>query len=772
MNFYSIRTTTAVILFVACLFSVKPLTAQFGGGTTNLPSVKANQMSDEQIMKLWQQAQQSGMSEKDAMNLLVKRGLPSSEVTAFKKRLVGMQTKTRSGSTQKLIQDSTSFMSDSSWVSELPAIRRKSNYYGYEFFANPNADFEPNVKLTTPKNYTLGPDDEITISYTGLNETSVETKVKPDGSIVLPYAGSIAVSGLTIEQATERIKNKMKFAYPALSSGKTQVFITVDNFKTIAVQVIGEADRPGTYYVSSLASFFNVLYKSGGPSENGSLRKIEIIRGGKLIESIDFYVFLQRGILGKDIRLEDQDVIRFPLYNKRVWLAGEVKRPAIYELLDKETLGELIQFGGGFAESAVKDAAKVVQMGDREMKIRDVAAADFNYFIPKGGDSVSFDRILTRFTNRVTLTGAVYRPGTYELSENLTLSKLIKKADGLKEEAFLNWGYIKRKRASTTREQLSFNTQDIISGKQSDITLIREDSVVILSKDSLVDIPTITIAGNVRAPSTFQFREGMSLQDAILMAGGFTNDAANHKVEISRLEKNRADTLANKLIDVITLNIDSSFQSQAGKIALQPLDYIFIPRLLNYRGLGTVKVRGEVLYAGDYALERRNETIQEMIQRSGGLSPFASLNDVQVFRNGIRVGTTFAEDDAKQSNRILLQPNDSLFIPRNEPFVEVKGAVFNPQLVNFQSEHFMSYISDVGGVTDKGNLKKAYIQYSNGMNRKIHHFLFFRSYPKVKPGSKIFVPEKTESKKLSLLEASSIVGSLATLIGVLVVLLK
>jgi protein involved in polysaccharide export with SLBB domain len=596
--------------------------------------------------------------------------------------------------------------------------------------------------------------------------------VSPEGSIQLPYAGLISVSGLTIEQATEKIKNKMKVAYPALASGRTQVFLTLTDIKTIRVSIIGEAERPGGYPVPAVASFFNVLYLSGGPSENGSLRKIEIIRNNKVIERIDFYSFLQKGIMGQDIRLEDQDVINFPLYQKRVSLGGEIKRPAIYELLEKETLAELIQFGGGLTDAAIKDVAKVVQMGDREMKLRDIAAADFNYFIPRNGDSVFFDRVLPRFSNRVVLTGAVFRPGSYELTENLSLSGLIKKADGLKEDAFLNRGYIARRKADYDRQYISFNTRDIMSGTQADILLMKEDSVFIPSIDNLQDIPTITVGGSVRVPNTFQYREGMSLEDAILMAGGFTNDAATHKVEITRLEKNKADTLANKLMNLITLDVDSTLLSSTSKILLDPLDYIFVPRLLNYRDLGIVKIRGEVLYAGDYSLEKRNETVQELIKRSGGISPFASMSDVQVFRKGLRVGTTLLSEESRQNEKFLLQPDDSIYIPRKNNFVEVKGEVFNPQILSYEPDNFMSYISKVGGTTDKGNLRKAYIEYSNGISAKIKHFLFFRRYPKVLPGSKITVPERPENQRkgISIIELASLTGSLSALVGLISIL--
>jgi len=223
---------------------------------------------------------------------------------------------------------------------------------------------------------------------------------------------------------------------------------------------------------------------------------------------------------------------------------------------------------------------------------------------------------------------------------------------------------------------------------------------------------------------------------------------------------------------VITLNIDSSLQTGSAKTKLQPLDYIFVPRLLNYRYLGTVKLRGEVLYSGDYALEKRNETVQELIARSGGLSTFASLADAQVYRKGLRVATDLLGSDANSTQKFLLLPDDSIYIPRKDPFVEVQGFVFNPQILNYETNSFKSYISKAGGVTDKGNLKKSYIQYSNGINQKIRHFLFFRIYPKVLPGSKIIVPEKVEipGKGISAVEISALIGALSALVSLIAVL--
>ena len=764
-----------------CLVSLIPgsiVFAQSGSSSSSgLPSIKTSQMSDQQIMQLWQQAQQSGMSENDAMNALLKRGLDPSEITSFKKRLNQLQGGSKSARPgQVSTKDTVVYTRDSNWIRTTPVPRKKLDLYGYDFFTNANGSTQPAIKVTTPRNYILGADDELNISITGLNEASFDAKVNNDGYISIPYAGLVAVSGLTIDQASTRISNKLSArAYPGLQSGASKILLSLTKVRSIRITFIGEALKPGAnYIVSPLASFVNVLYTCGGPSPLGSLRKIELIRNNKVIDYIDLYSFLQNGTMEKNIRLEDQDIIRFPLYKKRVHLNGEVKRPATYELLENETIADLLKFSGGLSDFAIKDVAKIEQTGDREMKVRDIQATDFGNFILKNADSVYFDRISTRYTNRVILTGAVNRAGTYELTNSLTLSQLIKKADGLSEGAFLNRGYIKRINKDGDREQVSFNTSAIVSGAEKDIALSREDSVFILLKDNLLDVATVTIGGDVRMPTTIQYRQGLSVEDAIAMAGGFTLDAANHKVEISRLERNKADTLANKLIDVLRVDVDSSLHNRANPVYLQPLDYVFVPKLLNYRNLGNVKIRGEVLYDGDYALERRNETVQELIQRAGGISPLASMSDVQVYRNGLRVSTNLLGDDTRFKKPFLLLPDDSIYIPKREDFVEVKGEVFNPQILSFESGNFMTYISGAGGTTDKGNLKKAYIQYSNGINNKIHHFLFFRRYPKVLPGSKIFVPEKTDMQRkgLSIFELASLTGSLSALVGLISILKK
>jgi protein involved in polysaccharide export with SLBB domain len=380
----------------------------------DLKNVKISQLSDQQMMQVWQQFSAKGMTESEAVKTMIQKGLNPTEVGVFKKRLLGIQTaqKAKFGA-KPFIKDTSMFMNDSSWINEVPFVRSNSKYYGYDFFSNPNTDFQPNFNVTTPQSYVLGTGDELVISLYGMNETEIEAKVNKDGNIKVEHVGLIAVNGLTIEQATQKITNKMASSYPALSMGRTKLNISLGNVRSIRVTVVGEVERPGGYQVSALATVFNVLYLTGGPTERGSLRAINLVRDNKVIHTVDLYPFLQKGIMPENIRLQDQDVLVFVPNLKRVVLGGQVKRPMIYELLPTDNLQQAIDYAGGFNELAFTDRIKIVQQNSREKVYKDIEASSFANYIPQQNDSIYADKMEPSFENKVTITGAVVRPGQY-----------------------------------------------------------------------------------------------------------------------------------------------------------------------------------------------------------------------------------------------------------------------------------------------------------------------------------------------------------------------
>ena len=764
------------VLLIALFVPSKRLLAQ-AISTDNLSKVKVEKLSDAQILEISKRFESSGISEADAIKILVSRGMDPTEVDKYKERLAQVQsggkTAKNSAPAAQAAKPQTQGNRDTTRSGEPKPIRKASPIYGYEFFSNPNLKFEPNIRIATPKSYVIGPDDELTIMLTGLNESTTNAKVTPEGYVKIPYAGLVYVNGLSIEQATSQIRSKMVKAYPALSSGQTKLNVNLGTVRSIRVTIIGDVATPGTYTVSSLSTLFNALYQSGGPTFRGSLRKIELIRNNKVIQVVDLYNFLQKGIQSDNVSLRDQDVIRIPVYTTRVAIDGSVKRPGTYELKPSETLSDLINYAGGFSDLAYKGIAKVTQVGEKERTIKDISSDMFDRYTLKNADSVYFGAVLDRFANRVVVEGAVYRPGAFELNQGVTLKSIIAKADGLRDDAVLGNGYIKRIKPDLEKEMISFNLGNIMSGKEQDIPLMREDSVFIMSTKDLRDETSISIGGYVRAPGTFQYRRGMSVADVVSMAQGFQNDAANHRIEISRLIKDTTDTLSNRLVNIITINLDSALTSSTGNFLLEPLDYIYVPRLVNYRAIGNVKVRGEVLFPGDYAQQRRDETGIEFIKRAGGITPMGSLENTQVYRNGLRVDMDLAGKRKRQAkDATVLMAGDSLFIPKNVPLVEVTGSVNNPQLLRYANSNFRYYVDAAGGITENARLKGAYIKYANGINAPVKSFLFIKNYPKVTAGSQIVVPEKSGKNKLGFAEITTIASALTGIVSLIAILFK
>lgn len=750
---------------------------------SDIQNVKIGQLSDAQITQIWNKLKESGVPEQEAYKMMQQRGMDPIEVDLFKQRvtLLGLNKKGAPVSSSK--KDDITFERDTAILVKKPAAIQPLkvdaapaalSLYGTDFFNQTDIDFKPDFNVATPKGYVLGPGDELIILLTGLNESSVRSKISPEGNLQIPYAGIVYLNGFTIEQATSIIRNKMARVYPALRGGQSQLTVNLGNTRSIRITLVGEVKTPGSYTLSSLSTVFNALYLSGGPKANGSLRNIEVIRNNRVYKAIDFYSFLQKGLLDGNIRLEDQDVIRIPVYQKRVTIQGEVKRPAIYELRNTESLASLVEYAGGYTDIAYRGIAKVEQINESEREVKDVQANMFRDFVPRNGDKVSIGSIQNRFANRVILEGAVNRPGVYELSAGLSLSALLKEARGLKDEAYRERAYIKRTLPNLDKEMISFKPLDIVQGR-TDIPLLREDSVMIFDRASFMDQRKVTINGNVRNPGTFTFREGMKLGDVIAMAGGFKEQAADHRVEISRMLKDESDSVANQLVQTFTVNLDNQTTSTP-EVELHAMDYIYVPRLVNFRPLGNISVTGEVLFPGDYAVQKRDETAMEFIERAGGLNPYASLADAQIFRNNTRVNldlTTIPKDPVKRKSLILL-PGDSIFIPKVISFVQVEGAVNNPQYVNYQGRRFKYYLNSAGGAKENARIKGAYVRYPNGLNKPVRNFLFFRNYPSVKPGSRIIVPQKNPDYriKLGFAEISGITSALTALIGLIAILSK
>ena len=615
----------------------------------DMSNVKVNELTDTQIRNFILQVEAAGLSEEQLEQVAQSKGMADGEVQKLRKRIDELKAKKTSSSGNSVegnkterqgrigTGDSTSYQQprDKRSEAEKALEELKTKIFGASLFKNSNPQFEPNLNIATPKNYIIGTGDELMLDIYGDSEVSYKLKVSPEGSITVPYVGVISVGGATIEATTSRIKNKLSTVYSGLNNGRTQVDITLSNIRSIKVILSGELVQPGTYTLPSIATVFNALYSSGGPTENGSLRDIQVIRNGKKIASLDVYDFLMRGSLTNNITLQDQDVIYVPAYLTRVELSGQVKRNALFEIKPGETFKDLLNYAGGFTENAYEARIKVIKTTGTEKRIEDLLASQFRQYEPKSGDKFTIEEILSRFENRVTINGSVYRPGDYELSPGLTVSMLIKKAAGVKEDAFLNRGYIIRLKSNLETEQLSFNIADVLAGTAPDVELKREDIIQISSLFDLRDKYIVTIQGEVREPDTFSYSQEMSLGSLIQMAGGFKVGASPNRIEIARRIKNADITSVSAVAaEVLTININPDLSLKGGDVILQPFDIVSIRKASGYEVQAQVKLEGEVIYPGVYTITNKDERISDVIKRAGGLTVFAYAEGGSLTRPG------------------------------------------------------------------------------------------------------------------------------------------
>ncbi|WP_419801120.1 SLBB domain-containing protein [Mucilaginibacter sp.] len=765
----------------------------------NLSSVNVDNLTDQQIKKLIQDAQNAGLSDADLLQQARSRGVSPIQIQKLQDRVRDIRSKNPSSNSADTTIDGRrrpnykedKDSADSSATQQDIFESLKPKIFGADLFKTKNSSFEPNLKLATPVNYIVGPEDQLNINVYGNSLVNWKLEVSPEGNINIPGIGIVNVSGKTIENVTTLIKSKLSANNYAIGRG-TSVQVSLGNIRSIKVIMIGQLMRPGTYTLSSLATVFNALYVAGGPNENGSFRQIEVIRNNKIIRRLDVYDFLVKGDQKDNISLHDQDIVRVPTYRTRVEMAGQVKIPALFEVLPGENLQNIINYAGGFTDSAYTARIKVLQIDNQQRKLTDVVEADYSNYIPLRGDKYFVSSIIDRIENRVTINGAVFRPGEFELQNGLTLSQLIANAAGLKEDAFTERGTITRLKPDNSTEIIDFSVKDVLN-KVKDITLQREDVVNISSIFDLRDKYTVTINGSVRKPGVFAFGDNMKVEDLILKAGGFAEGATSKRIEVAR-RVNDADPKSKntKVAQVFSVNVDNNLKVSGIDFILKPFDIVSIYSLPGYEKQKTVKVEGEVLYPGSYTIETKNEKISDLINRAGGLTVSADVGGGSLKRENIAIlgidktksdTTAIAQERTDRLNRLkrtykdstktensqprnnyvgidlqkilntpgskidlLLEDGDILRIPKQQQIVRVNGEVLYPSAVVFdKTKSFKGYVLNAGGFSPTAYKRGSYIIYPNGTVKGTRKFLFFNSHPSVKPGSEIYVPVRPKS---------------------------
>lgn len=799
--------------------------------------VMAQQMSDDQVIQYVKEANKSGKSQKQITTELLRRGVTKEQVSRIQQKYSESNTVSNKSNEmpsqlrqRTLVDDGggqrrTTDYSEVGMLDETVGGRvdnradntattdNASQIFGHDVFTNRNLTFEPSINLATPVDYRLGPGDEVIIDVWGASENTIRQSISPEGTIQVSGLGPVQLSGMTVKDANAYLQREFSKIYSGISGSEptSQIKLTLGDIRTIQINIMGEVAVPGTYTLSSFSSVFHALYRAGGVNKIGSLRSIKVVRNGKTIADLDVYDYLMKGKMKDDIRLQEGDVIIVNPYESLVRIAGKVKRPMFYEMKPTETVATILNYAGGFTGDAYKKAVRIIRKSGREHQVYNVDEMDYSVFRLDDGDSISVDAVLKRFENRVEIRGAVYRSGLYELSGTVnTVKQLIKKAEGLRGDAFLNRALLDRENEDLSHEVIAVDLGGLLKGTVADIPLQKNDILYIPSIHDLKEEETISIHGEVASPGTFLFSKNMTIEDLLVQSGGLLEAAATTKVDITRRIKDpKSTSFSSVLGKTYSFDIkDGLVVGGEGDFHLEPFDEVYVRKSPAYRKQQNVVVAGEVLFGGNYALVKKNERLSDLISKAGGITPDAYVKGARLIRkmteeeqrrqaDAVRMARMGEGKDSISVEKLnisdtytvginlekaisnpgsdfdlVLREGDVLFIPEYINTVKISGAVMYPNTVLYKrGESLRYYINQAGGYGNLAKKKKAYVVYMNGTVSRLKS----RDKKDIEPGCEIIVPSKEEKKRMStaeILGMGSTTASIAAMIATMVNLFK
>lgn len=684
--------------------------------------------------------------------------------------------------------------------------------FGRDIFNNKELSFEPNMNIATPQNYRLGPGDAVIIDIYGASQKSEQCTVSPDGDVVIEGYGPVAVSGLTVAQANARLRSTLGSRYSS-----SRIKLTVGQTRTIMVNVMGEVKLPGTYTLSAFATVFHALYMAGGTNDIGTLRNIKVYRNNRLVTVVDIYDYILNGKLTGNVRLADNDVIVVGPYDCLVNISGKVKRPMFYEMKKNESVASLLKYSGSFTGDAYNKAVRVNRKTGKEYAVFNVGEFDFANFHIADGDSVMVDSIIPRYANTVEVKGAVFRPGMYNLGEQVnSVRSLIEHAEGTTEMAFTNRAVLHRMKEDRTLKVISVDLVGIMNGTTPDIPLQENDVLFVPTKTESIEQRTITIRGEVQFPGVYKYADNETIEDFVLQAGGLTDKASTVNVSVSRRVTDPKALAPDSVIaKLYTLSLKDGFvvDGEPG-FTLMPFDEVYIRKSPAYMEQKNVSVEGEVMFAGTYTLSANNTRLSDLYRKSGGTNGLGYIRGARLLRRATeaekqRMRTALQMEMEQQQKNILqlaassngsnlqqaaegaknanlsrfnvpdeypvgidlelaiknpgsdadmvLREGDRLIVPQYNGTVKVNGAVMYANTVAFEKGKRASYyIDQAGGYAGDALKSRAYIIYMNGKVAKLSHGA------KVQPGCEIVIPAKLK-RKMSVAETMSLGSSLSSI---------
>ena len=678
----------------------------------------------------------------------------------------------------------------------------KLERFGAALFRNSAAIAEKaDLDVPVGQDYVLGPGDEVVVQYWGSASQRLQLSVDREGRILLPEAGSVMVAGSTLDHARQLVHQAMQRVYRDVT-----VAISLGKLRMVRVYVVGDVVKPGAYEVSALSTPLSALLAAGGPTDSGSLRTVRHMRGNKLVEEVDLYNLLLKGMSGVEVRMESGDSILVPTIGPQVTVAGMVRRPAIYELRNETTLDQALELAGGVLVSGELGTIKVERIEAHEHKqVLSASLANggadppaiemFKRFAVKDGDRVLVLPILPFSDKTVYLEGHVFRPGKYPFRDGLNVTDLIAGFDDLMPEP-ADRAEIVRLHAPDNRPYvIGFNLRDVLDKKDEAPRLQPFDTVRIYGRYE-VDAPKVSVYGDVLRPGEYPLSERMSASDLLRLAGGFKRSAYTETADLASYSIVSGGHVE---VEHREIPIARALQGEPDTdVRLKPGDSLTIRQLGGWADIGgAITVNGEVMHPGRYGIQE-GDRLSAILKRAGGFLGQAYPNGAVLERMQVREIAAQSRDDLirklqaqaieggaarepaaitrqrqalidrlkqiQPSGRLLIhispdfatwegtdadiavRPGDTLFIPKRPNFVQVAGQVYNPSAITFvPGRHAQWYLQQAGGATAIGNKKEAFVIRANGtvVGRASHEWWAGNAMSSVlQPGDTIYVPDK------------------------------
>jgi len=660
--------------------------------------------------------------------------------------------------------------------------------FGLDFFRNSTSQFDPNLSGPVDANYRINPGDRLVLVLTGDVEQSYSLDVTREGFIVIPQVGQVWVNNLTMAELENVLYSRLGRVYSGVRRGPgatTHFYITPARLGSNQIFVTGDVMRPGSYRISSAGTALSALYAARGPTDNGSLRNVLIRRGGTAVDTLDVYDYLLNGNTAHDVRLNNSDLVFVPIHGPRVRIVGEIARPATYEMKRNETLADALRYAGGFTAAAVRRRVQIERIvppekrtaGGRDRIVTEIVS---DAFLTGGGpldsaavldgDVIRVFQVPSRVRNRIYVRGDVWSPGSQGLLPGMKLSDALRLAGGVKPDVYLGQVLITRTEPDSTRIQLRATLRDTTGAVINDPVLKEDDEIQVFSTTEFRPTRYVAINGAVHKSGQFPYREGMTVRDLVLLAGGLDQSAYLNAAEIARLPENRAGGVTATTFRV---PLDSSYIFERGpdgkylgppglpassgpnpEVVVHPYDNVLILRQPNWELQRTAVIAGEVRYPGRYSLKTKTEKLTDLIERAGGITADGYANGVIFYRtrNGVgRIGIKLPEvlRNPRSLDNLPLQDGDSIYIPRYNAVVNVQGAVNSPVSVTWSPGKTLDYyIRAAGGPSRKADVKRAYVTQPNGtVEARESRFLLPDGNPKPNAGSTVFVPERDPTER-------------------------